>query len=126
MKRGNISPALNVNDLMQKEEFAALMMASSSDMAERESNSLSGLSIVLGLSSYLLLVYSFAFFPPIALLSLLTAVLAIVFGIVGRKKEGVNGMNKAGVKLGIIFLALVFIGLIILLASFPIGINLRL
>ena len=74
-----------------------------------ESKGLSIASMVLGIVAVVLCCFGWV--------SIICAVLAIIFGVIGKKKGGV-GMAKAGLILGIIALAVYALLYIIALAGF--------
>ncbi len=76
-----------------------------------EKKGMSIAALVLGIVSVVLFCFSYVSIP--------CAILAIIFGILGKKKGGA-GMAKAGLVLGIIALAIVILVWILALAGFAI------
>ena len=76
---------------------------------ENEKKGMSIAALVLGIVSLVLFCYTYVSLP--------CAILAIIFGIVGKKKGG-KGMAKAGLIMGIIALALVVLFWVLALAGF--------
>src|SRR4051794_30405507 len=75
-------------------------------------------SLVLGIVSFL-----FCWIPWIGFISWITAILAVIFGIVARGKVrkgegGGGGMAMAGMVLGIVYLSIAIIGVILLILGF--------
>lgn len=75
----------------------------------QESKGMSIASLVLGIVSVVLFCYTYISIP--------CAILAIIFGILGKKKGG-KGMAKAGLILGIIAMALIVFIWILAAAGF--------
>jgi len=79
---------------------------------EEQKKTFSLLALIFGIAGIVLT------FTPISIAGLVLAVLGIIFSVIAKKKEGKNGMNKAGFVLSLIALILwivfiVIIGLLI-------------
>jgi len=75
---------------------------------EGQKKTLSLLSLIFGILAFVIT------FTPISMIAIAFPILGIIFSVIGKKKEGKNGLNKAGFILSLIALILWIILIVIL------------
>jgi len=80
---------------------------------EEQKKILSLLSLIFGILSFVIS------FTPIAIVAIAFPILGIIFSVIGKKKEGKNGLNKAGFILSII--ALIFWVIFVVIVGLLLG-----
>ena len=77
-------------------------------MMEEQKKTFSLLSLIFGIAAFPVM-----FIPGISFAGIILAILGLIFSSVAKKKEGKNGMNKAGFILSLIALILFIIVVVI-------------